>query len=600
MKKQKTSTIKNFFKAFKIIYKHEKMYVILRIINTIIEPIRMYVYALILNNAIAVLEEGNPTFEKLVVNVGGIVLINLILSLITRNLYDIISPYAEKLNYKIMLERSLKTLELDYELLEQPEGQEALEKASRYSGEYRGIIGLVNRGLFTIEYLLTALIGSVIILTVNYWLIVLVVILAIVKLVLQNKRQSNSKKIRDEAIPYWRKVNYVNNISTNLSIGKDLRVYNMDKFVQQERESVFAKIMTNTKQRVVDGAKYDVIIQFLSLIDTLALYGFMIYEVLFNNMQISTFSFMIASIQTLVNSIGWLASEYSSMYGCSLETEDHLAILGDKYLNKNQTEYLDNDEFSLEFKNVYYQYFAQEGYALENVSFKIKKGEKIALVGYNGAGKTTLTKLICGLYHPTKGEILLNGKNIETLTRSEIAKIISPVFQETLIYALDVETNITMEYQNEDKEKIKKISQLIGIDEKVNTLKDGYKTMLTRDLEDDGIELSGGESQKLCIARAAFKNSDLYILDEPTSAMDPLAEANLYKNLNNIISGNAVIYISHRLSSTKFCDKIIVLDEGKIKEIGTHQHLMNQDGLYKKLFSMQAEYYKGDLEYEEA
>ena len=591
---------KNFWTSLKIINKHEKKYLFLRIFITLLEPIRVYMYALILNNAIAVLESPNPTFERLIIDVGVAIIINLILGTVLRNCHEITWPLAEKLTYKIILERSIHTLDLDYELLEEPTGQEALEKGTRYNGEWNGIVGLANRGFLTIQYLIQILIGSVIILTINVWLVVCIISLAVFKILIENKRQTKVKSINDEAIPHWRRVNYVNNISTNLSIGKDLRVYNMDKFIEDERTNVFKDILKNIKKRIAFNTTIDIVIHVLSAIDQIILYGFLLYEVLNHGMLISTFTFMLASIGKVSNSLTHFAREYSNTYRCSLESIDYLVIMGDKYITKTYTEDLPDTDFSIEFKNVYYQYYGQVGYALENVSFKITKGEKIALVGYNGAGKTTLTKLICGLYHPTKGEILINGVNIENLKRDELAKAISPVFQETLIYAYDVKSNISMAYGTSiDYDRVIKSSKIVDLNKKIETLTDKYETMLTRDLDDDGIELSGGESQKLSIARAIYKNAPLYILDEPTSALDPLAEAKIYQNFNEVVGGNSVIYISHRLSSTKFCDKIIVLDSGKIKETGTHYELIKEDTLYKKLFDMQAEYYKGDVQNEE-
>ena len=593
--KLKNKVIKNFFTSLRIIYKHEKKYLFLRLFMTIAEPIKVYMYALILNNAIAVLESPNPTFEKLLINVGVATIINLVLGTILRNCQEISWPLSEKLTYKIILERSIQTLELDYELLEEPTGQEALEKATRYNGEWNGIVGLANRGFRTIQYLIQIIIGSAIILTINIWLVVCIISLAVFKIFLENRRQAKVKSINDEAIPQWRRVNYVNNISTNLSIGKDLRVYNMDRFIEAERTSVFKNILKNIRKRIAYNTTVDIIIHILAAVDSIILYGFLLYEVLNNGMLISTFTFMLASISNVTWSLTYFAREYSNTYRCSLESIDYLVIMGDKYKTKTYTNDLPNENFSIEFKNVYYQYAGQIGYALEDVSFKITKGEKIALVGYNGAGKTTLTKLICGLYHPTKGQILVNGVDIETLKRDELAKAISPVFQETLIYAYDVKSNVSMAYGNSiEYDKVIKATKITGVDKKIDTLKDKYETMLTRDLEDDGIELSGGESQKLAIARAIYKNAPLYILDEPTSALDPLAEAKIYQNFNEMVGGNSVIYISHRLSSTKFCDKVIVLDNGKIKEIGTHYELLKEDTLYKKLFDMQAEYYKGE------
>ena len=234
---------------------------------------------------------------------------------------------------------------------------------------------------------------------------------------------------------------------------------------------------------------------------------------------------------------------------------------------------------------------------INNISFKISKGEKVALVGNNGAGKTTLIKLICGFYHPTKGEILINGINIKNIDRDCLIKLVAPVFQDTNHYAVSIRENIAMESADAiDENKIINAIKLVGLEEKINILENGLDTVITRDMDENGVELSGGENQKLAIARAIYKDAPLIILDEPTSALDPLAEYNLYMNLNSIINNHTAIFISHRLSSTRFCDRILFLKDGELIEMGTHNQLMNSDSEYKKLFDMQAEYYKEEKE----
>ena len=230
---------------------------------------------------------------------------------------------------------------------------------------------------------------------------------------------------------------------------------------------------------------------------------------------------------------------------------------------------------------------------MKNLSFKIHKGERIALVGHNGAGKTTLIKLICGFYHPTEGEILINGVNIDEIDRESLIKLIAPVFQDSNHYAVSIKENVAMETVGcIDEEKLYNALNLVGLTKKIKELKNGVNTIITRDMDDTGVELSGGESQKLSIARAIYKDAPFVILDEPTSALDPLAEYDLYINLNKIINNHSAIFISHRLSSTKFCDRIFYLEKGELLEVGTHEELMSIDSEYKKLFNMQAEYYK--------
>ena len=326
----------------------------------------------------------------------------------------------------------------------------------------------------------------------------------------------------------------------------------------------------------------------------------MIYEVIYNDRSIADFTFMIASVRTLVNALYSIIRENAYITRCNLETIDYRIFMSKDYTQNKQTEVLEDGLVEVEFKNVYYSYYEQDGYTLEDVSFKISKGEKVALVGYNGAGKTTLIKLLSGLYHPTKGQILINGIDIENIKREELARIFSPVYQESHNLSYNIAENIAMKHNDKlDFKKVYNILKIVELENKVNELPQGVKTVLTRNFDDFGIDLSGGETQKLSLARAIYKSSPFFILDEPTSAMDALSEAHMYENFNEMTKNSSVIFISHRLSSTKFCDKIILLEDGKVIEMGTHDELINLNGSYSKLFNMQAEYYKGGENNEE-
>lgn len=592
-KKVKTNVVKNFLKSIKVVFKFDKAFILLNILSTILSSVSPYLYSMIILKTISVLEKENPTFTALFSTVWGVIALNLIFSIISKTINYALDPRRSKIRYCISLEMSLKTLDMEYEKLELPSAQEEYEKASRATGEWRGVCGVINRGFWLLESFITFLIGCGIILTVNPLLVFLVIFLAIIKLLLKRTSQRKAKAINDEQIPIWRKHTYVNNISRNLSIGKDLRIYNMDDFVNEEREAANNKLLKLIKKRTIVTSIYDALVRFLNALDEAFLYGFMVYEVLEKNMLISSFSFMISSVYQVISSLNLITTNYGYLYNCSLQADDYFRYMTDKYIDKNRTKDVSGLPFSVEFKNVYYQYYAQEGFALENISFKINKGEKIALVGYNGAGKTTLVKLLCGLYHPTKGNIYINGIDINDITHESLRKIIAPVFQDGILYSYNIEENVAMKYgENVDHEKVQYLLNLLDLKKKVETFEAKEKTLLTRDFDEKGILLSGGETQKLLIARAGYKEANLYILDEPTSAMDAISEANLYNNFNELVRNNAAIFISHRLASTKFCDRIVVLDHGKIKEEGTHKELMSSETLYKELFSMQANFYK--------
>lgn len=249
---------------------------------------------------------------------------------------------------------------------------------------------------------------------------------------------------------------------------------------------------------------------------------------------------------------------------------------------------------SIEFRNVCFSYPNSEKEVLHNISFHIQKGEKISIVGLNGAGKTTLVKLICRLYQPTFGEILINGHSIFDYDYESYMKQIAAVFQDYKLFAFSIEENITCNEINSD-DKTMEIIKEVGLEDKINNLPNGLSSMFGKSYDENGIEMSGGESQKVAIARALYKEASLIILDEPTSALDPLAEADIYENFNSLVGNKTAIYISHRMSSSIFCDKILIIDDGKVSDYDSHTNLLDKkDSLYAKLFNSQAMNYKID------
>lgn len=585
----KRGIVKNFIFATKTIYSIEKKYIFERIIASLSYTISVVLYPYIVKIVVNGLVEQEP-FLKIVYRTIAIVLIVMLFSAIYQSLQDTFWYKSNKIRNLLIHQVSLKTLDIDYQLLERPETQDTIEKTYRTLNNHSGIIGLVNQGFYSLQYLLTFLISSAIVVTINPWLLLIICALSFLKVIVETKRSKKNKEINDKLPFFWRKKGYIYSISTNMSIGKDLRIYRMNDFINKQYDNVTKKFMDREKERTIKGIIYNVLINAISFFDALFLYGFMIYEVLYNNMAIDTFTFMISSVLNLTSNLYYLINNNAEVLRCSLEINDYYKF-SKIDIDADEQEDFAPTNVEIEFRNVYYSYYGQEGYALEDVSFKIGKGEKIALVGYNGAGKTTIVKLISGLYHPTKGEILINGINIEKISRVSLSKLIAPVFQETVVFAASVMNNISMN-EEADEKRVEEIVSLVELDNKIQSLPDKLKTVLTKELDEKGIEFSGGETQKLSLARAIYKNSPLFILDEPTSSLDAISELHMYENFNKMISNNSSIFISHRLSSTRFCDRILFLSHGKIIEEGTHIELMAKDSEYKKLFDMQAEYYK--------
>lgn len=251
---------------------------------------------------------------------------------------------------------------------------------------------------------------------------------------------------------------------------------------------------------------------------------------------------------------------------------------------------LNTDKFEIEFKNVSFMYPSTTTYALQNVNLKISNGEHLAVVGRNGSGKTTFIKLMCRLYDVTDGEILINGINIKEYSKDSIIKLYSVVFQDFQMFSIPLKDNVCAG-NDCNTDKLYSCLDNANIADRVSQMPQQEGTYLYKDIEENGVEISGGEAQKLALARALYKNSPIVILDEPTAALDPVAENEIYNRFNSFVDNKTAIYISHRLSSCVFCSRIAVFDKSKLVETGTHQELLNANGKYSELWNAQAKYY---------
>ena len=406
----------------------------------------------------------------------------------------------------------------------------------------------------------------------------------------------DKKEYIDSIAPYKKKQNYISLISKNIDIGKDIRLYGMKNFIMNENENLNLYIEKKYSESQNRWFKKESFLKVIAILEEIILYSFLVFEVYKNKINIGEFTFLLTSVRTLSLSLTNSFAFFAKIKQHSRVTDDLRLIMGYNQKDKEQKLDILYNDYEIEFKNVYFKYPNQKDYALKNISFIIKPKEKIALVGMNGAGKTTIIKLLMGLYSPEKGQILLNGTDILKLNKKEYFKLFAPVFQDVNYFAFDIATNVSM--TDEEHTNYNLVDDCIfkaGLKDKVNSLELGYKTFLSKQLNDEGIELSGGEKQKLLLARALYKESNIIILDEPTSALDALAEDELYNRFNTMILNKSAIFISHRLSSTKFCDKIILLKNGVIIEEGTHYELIKNSGEYKKMYDVQSQYYKDEV-----
>lgn len=372
---------------------------------------------------------------------------------------------------------------------------------------------------------------------------------------------------------------------------KDIFMYRAKKMIQKtidiEREGVRKNVFTIARINSAGGLGTGMIQGILLCVSYYCVLALAIAGTITVGMVLRYAQAIFQACMSVSASIR-LAGEFRTDVGRIASTLEYLNLEAEKTKGDSFTEMTKG---VIEFRNVSFRYPGTKELVLDHVSLKIEPSEKIAVVGKNGSGKTTLVKLLCRLYEPEEGEILWNGKNIREYDLKEWQKIFAIVFQDYSLLSLTLGQNVAASEQYE-AERAKEVLQLAGFGERLNKLKKGLETVVYPEYEQDGVSFSGGEEQKIAIARAIYKGGQICILDEPTAALDPVSESRVYESFDEIVKGKTAVYISHRLSSCKFSDRIFVLDNGKIAESGTHEALLSQNGLYAQLWQAQAQYYK--------
>ena len=384
---------------------------------------------------------------------------------------------------------------------------------------------------------------------------------------------------------------YLFKIFFSETAAKDIRLYGMQDYLCGKNEECLNDTACFSEEGIFEGknqAKFSFVVQLLAgyiyvYVAVMAMSGAVsVGDVLMYSGAIITMMTGVQNILTQYNQINY-RNEYLKTY------EDFIKRPNMHYDGTLPIEKRDDNEYELSFRNVSFRYPGTETYILKDVSLDFKIGQKMALVGMNGAGKTTLIKLLLRLYEPTEGEICLNGINIEKYDYEEYMQIFSVVFQDFKLFAFPLDENIAAGGQV-DKLRLNQVLAKMSLNEFVEGLPQKERTLLYQE-NGQGVTPSGGEAQKVAIARALYKDASFVILDEPTAALDPIAEAGIYENFDSLVGEKTAVYISHRMSSCKFCDRIVVLDHGEIVEEGTHEELLEQNGIYAKLYQTQAEYY---------
>lgn len=587
--------MKNKYKALvmlaKIIGRNDSLYLLALLANSILPALDTLV-----NVYVPMIFIGQFTNPRPLSNFIRQVIILIIVKFTLKTLSRISNrrEFVRRLaiNEYVSFEISKKAIDLSYYNIENPHVLDLKEKAGAAIsfGSLHNLLACLKD---IIQGLSTMVGTAIIIISFSPYLVGFSLLISILIIIVDNKLSRYTQEFDQSIVDVNRRFSYYFSLMGGPSFQKEIRVYDMGDLIQAKTGIYLDRMMKRFNDKFSYEANANAIKILLESIIRVVSYSYVAMRTLSAaygpQISFGDFSVIIGANENFMKS-------FQTMFA---ETADFLINLKNleplyEFMNLEvdpEEELKEAGDFeSLEFKNVSFTYPGSDRLILDDISFKINKGEKISIVGINNAGKTTIVKLIFRFFEIDKGDILYNGVNIKEYKKDSLYKKISAILQDFAIMPFSIKENIigTKDY---DEEKIDQILNELELKERVDRLDKGLDTYLNKDIFEDATDFSLGQKQKLAIARCLYQNPELIILDEPTASLDPLAEAKIYENFNQMTMGKTAIFISHRMSSSRFTDKILLLDEGKVKAYDSHNNLMKYDNIYSRLYKSQAKYY---------
>ncbi len=579
-----------------VAWKNEKplivFYIAITVVAVLLSLVELFVAPVILGSV-----ERQSSVGELIALILGFTAVLIVLNGLKAYLDSAVFAIKIAVRMTVMSMANHKVATMSYPYTEDEGVKKKKAKADSCTGSNGSAAEAIWQNLSDLLMALILFIIYAILLTnVNIIMIVVIGTTCILSYFLGKRINDWGYRHREEQAEYHNKVFYAKGKSDDVSFAKDIRIFGMRQWVD---DMYYASISLLHNFKVKGEKQYikaDVIDLLLTFLRNAIAYFYLIglaiegsitaAEFLLYFSAVAAFSAMLTSVLKQLNELQKKSIDLSSVLEF-IEMEELFKFEDGKHITPDNTK-----QYEIKLNNVSFKYPEAEDCTLKNINLTLNPGEKIAVVGINGAGKTTLVKLICGLYDPTEGEVLLNGENIKSFNRRDYYKFFTAVFQEFSVLDVTVAENVSQLAENYDLDRVKDCVEKAGLTEKVNSLPGGLKTHIGREVYDDGIELSGGETQRLMLARVLYKDAPIIVLDEPTAALDPLAESDMYSKYNEMAKGRSSVYISHRLASTRFCDRIILIDNGIIAEEGTHEQLVTAGGKYAELYEVQSRYYR--------
>lgn len=579
---------------FKYFWKHSKAYIIYSTLAQIVD-ITVPLANIILPKFIIDELIGQKRGFYLAFFTGSMILANFAGSLLSNFFHNhsfikktyVFIDFQTDINYKVAL--------ADLEQLESKKFLEIKENAFKFLyANYRGFAEVLDDAFKIVGKVVTFAGIIAIIATLNILVLILFVALVLLSSWVDSKAKQNMAKLDMEKTPYERKTSYYSTILSDFTYGKEIRIGNLIGWLSNkyaDHLKTTAEFYKRSRKHVLKSMQFG---SFTNCIQQIATYLYLIRGVLIGSISIGSFTMYVNAVNNFSNAMREVMDRLINIYTFKpyYEALKTFLDLPAKLRAGKQEKLKQSKTYKIEFKNVSFKYAGSDIYSLKNLSIVLEPGKKYSIVGENGAGKTTFVKLLTRMYDPTEGEILINGVNIKDIDYNDYMEVFSVIFQDYKLFSMSLKENIALNKSEEAVEQeVLEIIRKSGLEGKVQKLRKGLDSIVFKNFDDEGFEPSGGEGQKIALARALFKNAPIVILDEPTAALDPRAEYEIYKSFDKLVENKTAIYISHRLSSARFCDTILVFKDGELFELGNHEELINKAGLYKELYNMQAEFY---------
>lgn len=572
-------------------------YIVLLVLQAVTQAVRLWLNVILPKFLVDELL-GGADVRRLIIYGGLIVLNNVGMTLLEKLYRRMLEPRENYMRNAMNKKMAEKIMNLEYSYLEEPYYLDLKERAVFALTNQGAITNLVIMISDTISKGVTLAGLLVIMATLGPFMILGLAAGIGIMLLLYKSMSTAMVEVMSQIIPINRKYGYYMELETEKQHQKDIRLYNMsgmiaDKVMEfSEDVCDMFDVMLKKQGRVLGGM--NIVNDAIAAIS----YGYVglrtISDRFGGRISIGSLTMYVTSANNFTSNVLSFGTSIINMLQNLSFLEPYMEFMAIKEETREEGKIKFEEKIeTLEFNNVTFTYPKAEKPVLKNVSFSIRRGEKISIVGLNGAGKSTLVKLICRMYKADSGEIKINGKSIYDYDYGSYMKGISAVFQDYRLFNFTIGENISCQDRNADNAKINRLIEEVGLGEKIASLKEGINSRFGKEYDKNGIEMSGGEGQKVAIARALYKESSMVILDEPASALDPISEAEIYEKFNSLVEDKTAIYISHRMSSSVFCDRILIIDGGCVADFDTHEHLMKKtDSLYYKLFHSQAENYK--------